>query len=163
VRKGFRRDSLPEYCVWKDMNRRCRQTTLACSKNYSMRGIAVCEEWLRDFWRFYGDMGPCPKGFTIEREDNNKGYSKENCLWATRSDNQNNRRNTVMLEYKGTTKPMAVLCKEMNIGLEVVRNRLKLGWKIDCALETPKMDMNAPRSNARLLEGIRLKKIAMTK
>jgi DNA invertase Pin-like site-specific DNA recombinase len=44
----------------------------------------ICPEWLDSFENFYADMGPCPLGMTLERSDNDKGYSKDNCVWATR-------------------------------------------------------------------------------
>jgi hypothetical protein len=73
------------------MHRRCNQPTHQSYPHYGGRGISVCEEW-KDFWTFVSDMGERPEGHTLERVDNDLGYCKENCIWATHKEQCNNRR-----------------------------------------------------------------------
>lgn len=73
------------------MKQRCLNPNNAHFAYYGGRGITVTKRWLK-FENFFQDMGARPAGLTIERKDNMKGYSKRNCMWATRSQQQRNKR-----------------------------------------------------------------------
>jgi len=81
----------PTYKSWSQMIQRCNNKKNTAYKNYGKRGIFVCEEWL-EFKNFFEDMGERPKRLTIERRNNNLGYFKENCCWATRTTQNRNQR-----------------------------------------------------------------------
>ena len=88
------------YAIWSDMIGRCTRTTHARYASYGDHGITVCERW-RDFANFYADMGDRPEGRSLDRIDNDNGYSPENCRWATASQQAKNRRATA---YSGTRR-----------------------------------------------------------
>lgn len=84
-----------EYRIWRNMRSRCENPNVAAYKNYGGRGITVCAAWVCSFENFYADMGPRPSPeLTVERRDNDAGYSPENCYWATRKQQAANKRNT---------------------------------------------------------------------
>lgn len=85
----------PEYRTWKRMRRRCDNPADKNYASYGGRGIVVCERWRVSFTAFLSDMGrkPTPKN-SIERRDNEKGYSPDNCYWASAKQQSENRRSS---------------------------------------------------------------------
>jgi hypothetical protein len=79
------------YWVWADMNQRCRNPNHRQYANYGGRGIYVCDDW-KSFENFKKDMWPRPQNHHIDRINNDDGYKKDNCRWATSQENNLNKR-----------------------------------------------------------------------
>jgi len=80
-----------EYECWTSMIQRCTNPNKRGYKDYGGRGITVCEQW-RSFEQFFADMGSCPRGYSIERIDNDGNYEPPNCKWIPKNEQQKNRR-----------------------------------------------------------------------
>src|SRR5882762_5920001 len=100
-RESHRLSDSSEYKIWLLMIRRCTVKTNADYPRYGGRGISVCAEWFNSFNKFFEDMGPRPLGLTLERDENDGPYSKENCRWATLSEQGRNKRNNRIIEFAG--------------------------------------------------------------
>lgn len=128
-----------EYSCFSAMHYRCGPK---CErhKDYSGRGIRVCKRWsgthgLRNFVR---DMGPVPfPGATIERINNNRGYSKGNCRWAHRSEQARNTRRNRVVKFNGRIATLTEWSKAFGINRETIARRLNAGWSPEDALTVP--------------------------
>lgn len=91
----------PTHGVWHNMLQRCRNPTHPNFKDYGGRGIGIDDPRWVQFVNFFTDMGEKPAGLMLDRRDNDKGYSKDNCRWATPKESANNRRPRRSVMYRG--------------------------------------------------------------
>ena len=82
----------PLMSIWRAMKERCYNPNCKDFKNYGGRGIKICDRWLESFTNFLQDMGERPEGTSIDRINNDGNYEISNCRWASRLDQNNNRR-----------------------------------------------------------------------
>ena len=115
----------PEHGVWAGMKQRCYNKNTDAYKNYGGRGITVCAEWKDDFAQFYTDMGKRPDdSYSIDRIDNDKGYTPENCRWVTRYEQNRNHRRNNWLTHNGETKCITDWAEEIGITQQAMQSRL---------------------------------------
>lgn len=115
----------PEYNSWSSMKKRCLNKTHKSYDDYGGRGIDICESWLNSFDNFISDMGfKKSKDLSLDRIDNNKGYYKENCRWATRKQQGRNQRTNVFIEFNGQKKTLAEWSEIYNIEYNKLRYRI---------------------------------------
>ena len=111
------------YATWTSMKYRCDNPRLREYPNYGGRGITYDDRW-KDFFTFLDDMGERPEGMTLDRIDNNLGYSKENCRWATKKQQQWNRRKTIQVPDGGETVSLAEYARRKRIDPRTAKKRL---------------------------------------
>lgn len=116
-----------EKSTWRAMLARCYDTSDRGYANYGGRGICVCDDWRYSFKAFVHDMGRRPIETTLERIDNNLGYFKANCRWATKMEQANNRRTNRRITVNGVTQTVAQWARELGISCHVIHTRIYTG------------------------------------
>lgn len=125
------------YWVWADMLQRCRNPNHKQFKNYGGRGISVCGEW-SSFASFERDMGVRPDGMMLERIDNDGPYSRENCRWASRKEQNSNRRNCIIVDCDGESVTLREYCRRKALKYRPIVKRIQdRNWPVDMALKVP--------------------------
>lgn len=132
------------------MRLRCYDTKNNQYADYGGRGITVCDAWRHDFAAFRDAVGlrPSPT-HTLDRRDNNGDYEPGNVRWATRSEQNRNRRNNRLITWRGETLCMAAWAERVGVDQHVIKIRLRNGWSIEDALTTSVSDgigENNPRA-----------------
>ena len=126
----------PTYRTWSGMKTRCTNPSHHEYHRYGGRGITICKRWLK-FENFLADMGERPAGLTIERKNNNLGYSKNNCRWATYQEQAQNTATNLMLTFNGETRCMKEMSKKYSIKRTTLGRRIKAGWSVARSLTQP--------------------------
>ena len=128
----------PGYAVYRSMLARCLNPKHAAFHNYGGRGIRVCARWLKSFENFWLDMsGNYRRGLTLERSNNSKGYSKANCVWATRKQQASNTRANRNLDTPKGRMLAKQAADHYGIKRTTLLYRLDHGWPLLQALTTP--------------------------
>lgn len=127
---GFCCDYPQLYGMWVGMKSRCTNIHTDHYADYGGRGISVCEEWnnAENFCKWALENG-YKKGLQLDRKDNDKGYSPDNCRWVTAKENTRNRRNTVFLTINGVEKCVSEWCESIEIPPSNIYYWVKKGGK----------------------------------
>lgn len=119
----------PLYNVWQQMKHRCLNQNHSEYGQYGGRGINVCAKWANSFEDFYKDMGEKPTlNHSIDRVDNDKGYCKGNCRWATKKQQIINRRNMTKFYHYGLSLVACEWANVMEVPAGRINFRLRHGW-----------------------------------
>ena len=118
------------YSIYRGMTTRCYNSNTPNYKRYGARGITMCDEWKDNFQTFYD--WAMSHGYsdelTIDRIDNNGNYEPSNCRWITVKEQNRNKRNVKFITYGGKTQTIPEWTKELHLGKETIRERLKRGY-----------------------------------
>lgn len=130
------------YNIWCCMKQRCYYSKNPSYKNYGKKGITVCEDWLKSFENFY--QWSMKNGYqddlSIDRIDNDKGYSPQNCKWSTKKEQNNNTSKNRYITFCGETLTLSQWAEKQGINKNTLKNRLNnkwSPWSIEKALTTP--------------------------
>lgn len=133
-----RRQSCGTYKIWLHLKDRCHNPNCRAYSDYGGRGISVCDRWLESYENFAIDVGERPSPHhTLDRIDNSKGYSPDNCQWSTKKEQARNRRSNVLLSFQGQTRTIAEWVEITGLTQSVLQRRTKDGWSAERALTTP--------------------------
>jgi len=120
------------YAVWDTMIARCHRDSHKSYKHYSTRGITVCEQWRQSFQNFANDMlGSYSQGLQLDRIDNNKGYSKENCRWVDAKSQANNTSANIWIDTPVGKMTVKQAAEHYNIKYTTLLNRVYRNWPND--------------------------------
>ena len=122
--------------IWSGMRTRCLNKNSDHYQLYGGRGITIDSRW-NTFAGFYKDMGDPPKGMTLDRKDNDDGYCKSNCRWATSHTQAVNRRSTRFITYQNETKSISDWARSTGVRIDTLHYRFAAGWSVEKALTTP--------------------------
>ena len=125
-----------EYRAWRDMHTRCNNPNFIGYAMYMGRGITIDPRW-ENFEFFIADMRLCPKGYWLDRSDNNLGYGPNNCRWASPKEQARNTRRNVFLTVNGERLTVAEWSERTGISKYTIYTRQKAGFSDDACLVSP--------------------------
>ena len=122
---------------WESMKQRCLNTNAPDYPSYGGRGISICRSWVISFNNFLEDMGERPENMTLDRKNVNGNYEPINCRWATRSEQQRNKTNSLLIEWEGITQGAADWADLVQLPSKIICERIRSGWSPKEALTKP--------------------------
>ena len=125
-----------EFNSWSGIKQRCYYHRHIEFNRYGGRGIVMCAQWENSFAAFLADMGPRPSGYSIERKDNDGPYNKNNCKWASRSEQMNNTSKNIFVEHNGQRMTLKQLATHLGVNyFRLHAYYRRRGFSLDEAIE----------------------------
>ena len=115
---------------------RCYNAKVKSFKDYGGRGITVCDGW-HLFENFLAYMGERPEGMTLDRIDSDKGYTPDNCRWATKTTQARNTRANHIVDFRGERMTQIEFAERIGMKQKTVSWRLRNGWTPEQVANTP--------------------------
>lgn len=129
-----------EYRAWVSAKSRCFTPSHKNYPTYGARGIKMCEEWVNDFQAFFDHVGPAPTDkHTLDRIDCDGNYEPGNVRWATQQEQNNNRRDTILVDVMGETIALADMARKYGLNYGSVFARYSRGLRGNDLLENQKV------------------------
>lgn len=127
------------YRIWANMKSRCHNPKTSFYNRYGGKGVTVCDEWKNNFQAFHdwAVTHGYSDDLSIDRIDVNGNYEPGNCRWVSTKAQAKNRSNNHIVIVDGVSKSLMEWCEIYSINYKTVRDRLKRGWTVKLALETP--------------------------
>ena len=128
----------PEYRAWAGMKARCLNPNNSAYGRYGGRGIRVSPKWINSFTQFLADLGPRPSAtHSLDRRDNDRGYTALNCRWATKVEQSRNRRGRKPLTIRGETRLLVEWAERSGLDVRRIWKRVQSGWSAERAVFNP--------------------------
>lgn len=118
------------YTIWSNIKTRCLNKNDPHYERWGARGISICDEWRENFQAFYdwAMSHGYSDDLSIDRIDNDGNYCPENCRWVTVKENNQNKRNCILITYDGITMSAAAWSAKLGLGKDTIRQRYHKGW-----------------------------------
>jgi len=146
-----RGEKTPTYLAYMAMKRRVLGENTKAYQHYYEMGVMICDRWLEDFQNFLDDMGEKPKGMTLDRKNNDLGYCKENCRWATYTQQAQNKSNNRLFRCGDEVKILTQWARELRVSNGFIDNRLKKNMPFPQIVQEAK-EFVSKRSMARAFQ-----------
>ena len=131
IQDGFVKSHKKEWGSWSSMKQRCLNKNAHEYENYGGRGVKICDRWLDSlygFRNFYSDMGERPTGTSLDRINVDEGYCPGNCRWASPKEQNSNRRNNAVIEYRGEKHTLKEWSEILHLNYKMLVQRRYYGW-----------------------------------
>lgn len=144
--------------AWLNMKNRCDNPKFIEYKYYGGKGITYCDEWktFDNFMNWAFNNGYSDKKdengrnlLSLDRIDTNGNYEPSNCKWSTRIEQARNKTNNVNYYYRGKTYCLTALAEISSVTIDTLRRRIKKGWCIELAVETPSKTYKGVNKNGK--------------